>query len=204
MLPGYPGLPPFLVAVQSCLRQRLISLPFDEDGSRLMIYPSLMPGYTEPTPLHLLEPTALAARLRHEVASALRAELGRYNDESASVSQYGKWSAKQVIGHLIDSAVNNLQRIVRLNTQPELTMPGYAQNEWVSAQGYSERTWSELVTLWTAINLHLAHAMQRVDKAHLAHVWNAEDGTITLGYLMEDYIAHLRHHLDRLPAPTTR
>jgi hypothetical protein len=166
--------------------------------------PSLMPGYKQSTPLDLLDPAALAARLRHEVASALRGELGRYTNESASVTQAGKWSANQVIGHLIDSAVNNLQRFVRLNTQPELTMPGYAQNEWVNAQGYSERPWSELVTLWTAINLHLAHAMQRVDKAHLEHVWNAADGPITLGFLMEDYIVHLRHHLDHLPAPTAQ
>jgi hypothetical protein len=163
-----------------------------------------MPAYTQPTPVHLLDPAALAVRLRHEVASALRAELGRYNDETASAHQDGHWSAKEVIGHLIDSAVNNLQRVVRLNTQPELTLPGYAQNEWVVSQGYIERPWSELVTLWTAINLHLAHAMQRVDKAHLAHVWNAEGGPITLGFIIEDYIAHLRHHLDRLPIPTPR
>jgi hypothetical protein len=163
-----------------------------------------MPAYVQPTPLHLLDPVALANRLRHEVTSALRGELGRYNDENASSHRAGQWSAKQVIGHLIDSAVNNLQRIVRLNTQPEIGLPGYAQNEWVNAQGYSERSWSELVTLWTAINLHLAHAMQRVEKAHLEHVWNADGDKITLGFLMEDYIAHLRHHLDRLPRPTAQ
>jgi hypothetical protein len=160
-----------------------------------------MPAYTKATPLDQLDPAALAARLRREVASAIRGELGFYNDESAGLHKDGQWSAKQVLGHLIDSAVNNLQRIVRLNTQPELAMPGYAQNAWVDAQGYSERTWSELVTLWTAINLHVAHAIQRVDKANLAHVWNVEDDTITLGFVMEDYIAHLRHHLDRLPKP---
>jgi hypothetical protein len=163
-----------------------------------------MHAYVQPTPLPLLDPVALANRLRHEVASALRAELGRYNDVTASAHRDGQWSAKQAIGHLIDSAVNNLQRIVRLNTQPQITLPGYAQNEWVNAQGYSERSWSELVTLWTAINLHLAHAMQRVEKAHLAHVWIANEDQIPLGFLMEDYLAHLRHHLDRLPRPTAQ
>jgi hypothetical protein len=163
-----------------------------------------MSGYIKPTPLHLLDPAALAVRLRHEVASAIRGELGRYDDESAGFHEGGKWSAKQVIGHLIDSAVNNLQRIVRLNTQPELSMPGYAQNAWVDAQGYSERPWSELVTLWTAINLHVAHAMQRVEKAHLAHVWTVGEDKVTLGFLMEDYIEHLRHHLERLPKPAVQ
>jgi hypothetical protein len=161
-----------------------------------------MPAYTQPTQLPLLDPAALAFRLRKEVASALEAELAGYDDESASVHQDEKWSAKQIVGHLIDSAANNLQRIVRLNTQPELTMPGYAQNEWVNVQGYSERPWNDLVTLWAALNLHVAHAMQRVEKAHLLHIWNVGEDKITLGFLMEDYIAHLRHHLDRMPPRT--
>ncbi len=163
-----------------------------------------MPAYTEPTPLNLLDPVALATRLRKETASALETELAGYDDDTASLHEDGKWSAKQIVGHLIDSAANNLQRIVRLNTQPELTMQGYAQNDWVNVQGYNERPWSDLVGLWAALNLHVAHAMQRVEKAHLPHLWNAGEDKITLGFIMEDYIAHLRHHLDRMPARTAR
>src|SRR5579872_1515889 len=68
----------------------------------------------------------------------------------------GKWSCKQVLGHLIDSAANNHQRFVRAQEQARLVFPAYNQNHWVTSQHYDERVWSELVNLWATYNRHLA------------------------------------------------
>lgn len=46
-------------------------------------------------------------------------------DIAAQKPAPGKWSKKEILGHLIDSAANNHQRFVRLQLQPELTLPGY-------------------------------------------------------------------------------
>src|ERR1700761_912651 len=121
-----------------------------------------MPAYTHPTPLQQLDPAALANRLRHEVASALRGELGRYNDETASFHLDGKWSAKQVIGHLIDSAVNNLQRIVRLESSAEVQTLNYDQDAWVAVQRYADKDWAQLLHLWNHLNDHIAWTMRQV------------------------------------------
>src|SRR5829696_4224095 len=69
----------------------------------------------------------------------------------------GKWSAKEVVGHLIDSASNNHQRFVRAQLKEDLVFEGYAQDEWVRLQGYQEEPWPHLVNLWKFYNLHLAH-----------------------------------------------
>ncbi len=54
----------------------------------------------------------------------------------------GKWSPKEIIGHLIDSASNNHQRFVRAQFQDHLIFPGYNQEAWVEAQDYQNSQWT--------------------------------------------------------------
>ena len=77
----------------------------------------------------------------------------------------GKWSPKQVIGHLIDSASNNHQRFVRAQEGPSFAGPGYEQDHWVAVQGYQESSWDEIVALWRAYNRHLAQVIERIPEA---------------------------------------
>jgi hypothetical protein len=69
----------------------------------------------------------------------------------------GKWSPKEIVGHLIDSAANNHQRFVRAQEAPDQHFPGYAQDHWVAAQDHQGSDWKVLIDLWQAYNFHLAH-----------------------------------------------
>src|ERR1041384_5473542 len=83
------------------------------------------------------------------------------SDEAASKRPApGKWSPKEIIGHLIDSATNNHRRFVHAHWQDDLVFPGYAQEDWVKVQDYQSAPWDELVGLWHAYNLHLARVMR--------------------------------------------
>jgi len=73
-----------------------------------------------------------------------------------------KWSKKQILGHLIDSAANNHQRFIRMQMSRELRFPGYEQTEWVRLNRYEQRPWQELVVLWAAYNRHLADVMEHI------------------------------------------
>jgi hypothetical protein len=58
----------------------------------------------------------------------------------------------------------------------------------------------DLVALWTTYNRHLAHVIASVPAEALVRSGRAPDGRsdVTLQFLMEDYVRHLRHHLDQL------
>lgn len=113
------------------------------------------------------------------------------------------WSVKEIVGHLIDSAANNHQRFVRAQLAQELTFPGYEQNGWVRSQDYQNRSWVELIELWTLYNRHLAHVIRRIPDAALdAPCRIGEAQAVTLRLLVEDYLVHLRHHLTQIQERT--
>ena len=76
-----------------------------------------------------------------------------------------------------------------------IKLAGYEQNEWVELQHYSEREWSEVLEAWAVLNGQVAWAVAHVDKAKLANKAEVEGLELTLGFLIEDYIAHMEHHL---------
>lgn len=140
--------------------------------------------------------TALA--LRHLVEDA-EPRLLKIGDEAASRSAGpGKWSRKQILGHLIDSAANNHQRFIRLQLAAELQFPGYQQNEWVALNQYASSPWAELVALWASYNRHLARVIEYIAPETLGHVWDSGNNRYTLEFIVSDYLAHLRHHVEQV------
>jgi hypothetical protein len=131
---------------------------------------------------------------------------------AAPAGSPGKWSAKEIVGHLIDSASNNHQRFVRAQFQDDLIFPGYEQDAWVAAQHYQDAAWRDLVALWRDYNVHLARVMELVPAEirlrersrhnlhHLAWQPVPADRPATLDYFMRDYVGHLRHHLAQIRA----
>src|SRR5688572_28162433 len=96
--------------------------------------------------------------------------------ESQSRRSAGKWSAKEVLGHLIDSASNNHQRFVRAQLEGGLVFPGYAQDGWNRVQQYQSETWENLVRLWTSYNRHLAHVLAAIPESAGRNVCKIGDG----------------------------
>src|SRR5678809_802242 len=113
-----------------------------------------------------------------------------------------KWSKKEILGHLMDSASNNHQRFVRaqmINGAGEFEFPGYEQDEWVRRQDYNSKSWSELVELWRLFNRHVAHALRSIADDKLeTNCRIGSGGCVTLGFMAEDYLTHMKHHLAQL------
>ena len=120
-----------------------------------------------------------------------------------------KWSPREIIGHLIDSASNNHQRFVRGQLQEDLVFPGYAQDDWVRIGRYADAPWDELVTLWRTFNLQMARVMEGTPEEVRRRPRTRHDfETIgvsgppgeapCLDHIMSDYVAHLNHHLDQI------
>jgi hypothetical protein len=102
---------------------------------------------------------------------------------------------------LVDSAANNHQRYVRVQSVDELSFPDYDQEAWVASQDYCTCEWDQLVDLWTAYNRHLAHVLEAMPATNLGKPCRVgESQTDSLCDLIDQYLAHMRHHLAQLTA----
>ncbi len=114
----------------------------------------------------------------------------------------GKWSRKEVLGHLIDSAINNLQRFTEAySATDELVIRPYNQNELVEANHYHTRSLPQLLDLWISLNEQIDYvATQLPANALVLPVRHAGSGPTNrdVSWLISDYVAHLEHHLRTL------
>jgi len=120
-------------------------------------------------------------------------------DEAAKKPAPDKWSKKEILGHLVDSAANNHQRFVRMQLENNLQLPGYDTDNWVLVQQYNTVAWDELIRLWEAYNLHLLHVFWKINPDKLSNTATIAAGNpMTLKFIVEDYVTHLKHHLDEI------
>jgi hypothetical protein len=100
---------------------------------------------------------AAIERLRFAVRTLPGVLAGFSDAESELRPSPERWTKKEVLGHLIDSASNNHQRFVRGQIAAGQDSPGYEQEQWVRIQSYQSARWSNLIDLWRAHNTHLLH-----------------------------------------------
>ncbi|MBK9271775.1 MAG: DinB family protein [Saprospiraceae bacterium] len=108
-----------------------------------------------------------------------------------------KWSKKQILGHLIDSASHHHHRIVRAQMEhlPEI---GYDQDLWVEKNAYQQMNPANLIRFWYIYNQHILDLIKLLPSSHFEHELIVDGKRLLLNFLMIDYVIHLEHHLRQI------
>ncbi|HEY0654273.1 MAG TPA: DinB family protein [Chryseosolibacter sp.] len=122
-------------------------------------------------------------------------------EEFAAKPNPAKWSKKQILGHLIDSAQNNLRRFVVAqyeSTPPKIT---YDQDFWVAANGYQHLKKDDVIELWKLTNNSIANVLKNMDPKNYSK--QADTGKTApelhpLEWLAADYNKHMKHHINQI------
>ncbi len=108
---------------------------------------------------------------------------------------------KQIVGHMTDSASNNIHRLIHLQYQASpLIFPDYANlgnnDKWIAIQNYQNKNWEDLVQLWKYSNLHIIHVINNVSIDRLDNEWiSALNKAVSLKTMIIDYLPHFQLHL---------
>ena len=111
-----------------------------------------------------------------------------------------KWSKKEIIGHLIDSAQVNLQRFVRCTYEENFKLI-YAQDEWVAAAHYQDAEVKEILDLWILLNRQIIRVLSNYPDTRLNAVCDTGKNEVslhTVEWLAADYVVHMKHHLAQI------
>ena len=139
------------------------------------------------------------AQFRERISSAYELLRGVSEQSSQLPVREGGWSRKEILGHLIDSALNNHQRFVRAALDGFYNGPSYQQEGWVAMHGYQTMGWDVLLQHWRCQNELLCEVVERIPANRLGGQCRVgEDAPVTLRFLIEDYLAHLGHHVQQI------
>ncbi|WP_129704080.1 DinB family protein [Priestia megaterium] len=113
-----------------------------------------------------------------------------------------KWSPKEIVGHLCDSAIHNLQRFINVQHEKKpCVLTPYKQDEWVELQHYQDTPIEEVVALWRSLNKQIASVLSHIPTEKHMYQFELDDGnSVSLEWLAKDYINHLEHHIKQIDA----
>ena len=106
------------------------------------------------------------------------------------------WTLKEMIGHLIDSASNNHQRIIRLQIDKKLDFPLFYEEDWKNITKINDFDFLELIKFWKGYNYFLLYIIEKIDEGKLKNTWEVNGKEWTLEFTVNDYFEHLDWHID--------
>jgi hypothetical protein len=111
-----------------------------------------------------------------------------------------KWSKKEILGHLCDSALNNIPRVVKAQFEPKpFTVIAYEQDNWVRLGDYQNQSTETMISLWTSLNAQFVKIVKLIPAEALTYACDLYTGeTKTLKWLIDDYLAHMEYHLKQI------
>jgi hypothetical protein len=137
-----------------------------------------------------------------DMLDVVPAKLSRIKDtDFVSKPAPDKWSKKEILGHLIDSAANNHQRFIRAQYENIPTIV-YDQNKWNELNFYGEAESELVILLWHTYNQHLLELIKHIPTRNLMKECNVGlPKNVTIAFLINDYVQHLEHHLKQILEP---
>ena len=138
--------------------------------------------------------------LKDLFASPSAFDLLRSIGEEKATHRYapGKWSIKQVVGHITDHERIKMSRAFQLSRNEELELWGYDQEMLVKNARFDELTFDQLITDMAAVRSSSLSFIDTLSDRQLKIEGKARQYEVTLESFLKSIIGHERHHLNIL------
>jgi hypothetical protein len=144
--------------------------------------------------IKLVGDDALSA-LRAQSASTPRLLSGL--SEAQAMHRYapGKWSVKEVVGHMIDGERVFSYRALRVARADTTPLPGFDENAWVPAAHFDRRPMPDLVADYQTVRAATVALFSSFEEEALVRMGTANDQPISVRALAHMIAGHELHHV---------
>ena len=127
--------------------------------------------------------------------------ISRTEEEKVSVKlNPEKWSKKEIVGHLVDSGINNLQRFTEIQFMDNpYYVRDYNQDALVRVNNYQQEEIKNIFELLVSLNRRIIKIIRNLSEEVLScNIVLPNHEQFTLKYLIEDYVYHFEHHVNQI------
>jgi len=107
----------------------------------------------------------------------------------------GKWTIREVFGHLIDVERVLSYRAFCISRGEAAPLPSFDENEYVSHSQYNDQPLRDLLSEFTAVRETSLMFLRRADKSAWERLGTAGDHATSVRALAYIMAGHVRHHL---------
>lgn len=139
----------------------------------------------------LSDPLAQLAAQREAFASVIA---GLSEERAAYRYAAGKWSVKELVGHLADSERILSYRLLRIGRGDTTPIPGFEEDDYVRGAQTERRPLSDVIAEWVAVR----HATEALVGGMPPEAWirrgTANDTAVSARALLYIIVGHVEHH----------
>lgn len=127
--------------------------------------------------------------------------LSNVSEEKAGTAYAeGKWTMKQLLGHLIDTERIMSFRALCISRGEQQSLPGFEQDDYVSSGNFNSRKWNELIEDYKAVRNSTIHLFDSFDEEMFGKTGTANNYEVSVRALLYIILGHERHHINILMA----
>lgn len=136
----------------------------------------------------------LIAMLRDQIMETVGLLRGLSPEKGDYAYAEGKWTLKEVIGHLADAERVFQYRALTFARAPGTSLPGFDENAWVPAGKFGARTLDDLLEEFQVVRASSVQLARHLDEETLTNRGLANGSEISVRALLYIIAGHERHH----------
>jgi len=129
----------------------------------------------------------------HELYTLINSVPG---DKAYLAYEPGKWTLKEVFGHMIESERVFCYRAFSISRGEKQPLPGMEQDEYMEGNNYNSRTLANLSNEYLAVRVSTIHLLSSMTKEMISKKGNASGFDFTVRALAFIIAGHERHHIN--------
>jgi uncharacterized damage-inducible protein DinB len=110
----------------------------------------------------------------------------------------GKWSVKEVIGHIADGERVFSYRLTRIARGDKTPLAGFDENAWAKTAPHGRRPIANVVNEMVAVRRSTLSLIDSLDEASLANTGVANNNPVSARAICWIMAGHTKHHLEIL------